>query len=184
MPLTELDANAALIVIDLQKGIVGMPTATPADTIVERAAELAAAFRKTNHEVVWVRVTALAPGRTDAGTPKMAFPDGWDQLVHELNRQQGDHVVEKQRWGAFVGTDLDEILKSKGVTQVFMAGIATSAGVESTARSAYDLGYNVVFITDAMTDRSEESHKYCVETLFPKMGQTTSTEEVLERLGG
>jgi nicotinamidase-related amidase len=183
MPLTELDANAALIVIDLQKGIVGMPTVTPADEIVARAAELAEAFRETNHEVVWVHVTERAPGRTDAGMPKMAFPDGWDQLVHELNRQQGDHVVEKHRWGAFHGTDLDQFLKSKGVTQVFMAGISTSAGVESTARSAYDLGYNVVFITDAMTDRSEEAHKYCVETLFPKMGETTSVEEVLKRVG-
>ncbi|HEY3783333.1 MAG TPA: isochorismatase family cysteine hydrolase [Fimbriimonadaceae bacterium] len=183
MPLTELDPKAALIVIDLQKGIVGFPTVTPASEIIEKAAELAEAFRETDHEVVWVHVTDRAPGRTDAGTPKMAFPDGWDQLVHELNRKQSDHVVEKRRWGAFVGTNLDEILKTKGVTQVFMAGISTSAGVESTARSAYDLGYNVVFITDAMTDRTEEAQKYCVETLFPKMGETCTCAEVLEQLG-
>jgi nicotinamidase-related amidase len=182
MPLTELDTNAALIVIDLQKGIVGMPTATPGPRIVEKAAKLGQAFRNKGLPVVWVHVTARPTGRTQAGMPRMEMPEGWDQLVPELNREPNDFVIEKKSWGAFLTSDLQEILKSKGVTQIFMAGISTSAGVESTARSAYDLGYNVVFITDAMTDRSEEAHKYCVETLFPKMGETTAAEEVLKRL--
>jgi nicotinamidase-related amidase len=104
--------------------------------------------------------------------------------VPELGREAEDHVVTKQRWGAFLGTDLDGYLRGRGVTQVVLAGISTSAGVESTARGAYDLGYNVVLVTDAMTDRNAEAHRHSVETVFPRLGETATTAEVLARLGG
>jgi len=60
--------------------------------------------------------------------------------------------------------------------------VATSIGVESTARSAYDLGYNIVLVLDAMTDRSAEAHQFSVEKIFPRLGETTTTEEVLKQL--
>ena len=63
-----------------------------------------------------------------------------------------------------------------------MTGIATSAGVESTARSAYDLGYNVVLVTDAMTDRDAEVHRLSVEKVFPRLGKTDTTARVLQLL--
>jgi nicotinamidase-related amidase len=90
--------------------------------------------------------------------------------------------VTKQRAGAFIGTQLDEILRQRGVTQVFLAGISTSFGVESTARSAYDLGYNVVLVVDAATDRDEAAHRHSVEKIFPRLAETTSTDEVLQLL--
>ena len=182
MPLTTLDTTAALIVIDLQKGIVGMPLAHPAAEIVERSAQLARAFRKRGLPVVLVNVTAAAPGRTDAGPRKFSFPDDWAELVPELEQQPGDILVSKQRVGAFIGTGLDEILRERGVTQVFLTGIATSAGVQATAFSAYDYGYNVVFVVDAMTDREAEAHLYCIEKVFPKRGETETTENVLKAL--
>jgi len=182
MPLTTLDNPAALIVIDLQKGIVGMPLAHPAAEIVERSAQLARAFRKRGLPVVLVNVTAAAPGRTDAGPRKFSFPDDWAELVPELEQQPGDILVSKQRVGAFIGTGLDEILRERGVTQVFLTGIATSAGVQATAFSAYDYGYNVVFVVDAMTDREAEAHSYCIEKVFPKRGETDSTANVLKAL--
>jgi nicotinamidase-related amidase len=184
MPLTQIDAVAGLVVIDLQKGIVGLPTAHPAGEVVGRAARLARAFRGRGWPVVWVHVTGMAPGRTDAGRPTFARPADWTELVPELGREAGDRVIEKQRWGAFLGTDLDEYLRGRGVTQVVLAGISTSAGVESTARGAYDLGYNVVLVTDAMTDRNAEAHRHSVETVFPRLGETAKTDEVLARLGG
>src|ERR1700678_3000106 len=184
MPLTQLDPTAALIVIDLQKGIVVIPTAHPAAEIVARSAQLARAFRERSLPVVLVNVTAVAPGRTDAGLRKFAFPPDWAELVPELEQQPGDHIVSKQRMGAFLGTTLDEILRRRGVTQVFLAGISTSAGVESTGRSAYDLGYNVVFVVDAMTDRDADAHRYCVEKMFPRLGETDTTENVLKLIHG
>jgi nicotinamidase-related amidase len=182
MPLTKLDAVAALVVIDLQKGIAGMPTVHPAGEIVERASRLARAFRERGWPVVLVNVTGAAPGRTDAGMPKFSRPADWAELVPELGQQAGDYLVTKQRWGAFLGTTLDEDLRKKGVTQIFLAGISTSAGVESTARSAYDLGYNVVLVVDAMTDRDADAHRLTVEKVFPRLGETDSTENVLKLL--
>lgn len=177
-----LDANTALVVIDLQKGITGMPTVHPAADIIGRSARLARAFRERRLTVVLVNVTGMAPGRTDAGRPAFALPPDWSELVPELGRQPSDYVVSKQRWGAFIGTTLHDYLRQRGVTQIVLTGIATSIGVESTARSAYDYGYNVLFVVDAMTDRDPEAHRFSVETIFPRMGETATTEQVLALL--
>ena len=183
MPLTLLDAAYALVVIDLQKGIAGLQTVHPAAEIIERSARLAGAFRERGLPVVLVNVTGRAPGRTDAARPAPSFPPDFAEIVPELGPQPGDVLVTKQRVGAFLGTSLDETLRSRGVTQVFLTGIATSAGVEATARSAYDLGYNVVFVTDAITDRDAGAHSYCVEKVFPRLGETDTTDDVLRMMG-
>ena len=182
MPLTKLDATPALIIIDLQKGIVAVPLPHPAEEIVRRSAQLAQAFRKRGFPVVLVNVSGRAPGRTDAGAPTFSFPPDWTDLVPELKQQPDDHLVTKQRVGAFLGTDLDDYLRSRGVTQVVITGIATGSGVEATARSAYDLGYNVVLVTDAMTDRDTAVHAYAVEKVFPRIAETDTTENVLAKL--
>jgi nicotinamidase-related amidase len=65
-----------------------------------------------------------------------------------------------------------------------LAGIATSAGVESTARSAYEHGYNVVLVTDAMTDRDPAVHANSVDRIFPKLGERATTSEILDVLRG
>ncbi len=183
MPLTTLDAHAALIVIDLQKGVVGLPTVHPTAEIVDRAARLARAFRKRGLPVVLVNVTGRAPGRTDAGSAKFSLPPDWSELVPELEQHPHDHLVTKQRWGAFIGTSLDDYLRQRGVTQVFIIGVSTSVGVESTARSAYDHGYNVVLVVDAMTDRDADAHRHRVEKIFPRLGETDTTSNVLKLLG-
>lgn len=182
MPLSQLDPTAALLVIDLQKGIVSMPLAHDTTDIVERSARLARVFRLHHLPVVLVNVTGRAPGRTDIPSPVSAPPPGWDELDPRLGQQTGDIFISKQRVGAFLGTTLHEQLRQRGVTQIFLTGIATASGVESTARSAFDLGYNVVFVTDAMTDRDPEVHQYYVEKVFPRRGETTTTQNVLDQL--
>ncbi len=181
MPVTQLDASAALIVIDLQKGIVAIPTNPPTSEVVARSAKLAAAFRERNLPVVLVNVTAAAPGRTDMKRTPLAFPDGWTDLVPELDQQPADILISKQRVGAFLGTTLDEQLRQRGVTQVFLAGVATSAGVAATARSASDLGYHVVFVTDAVTDREPEVQAFFLARIFPRIGETDTTENILKQ---
>jgi len=182
MPITKLDAIAALIVIDLQKLIIGLPTVHPAGEIIGRAAQLARAFRQQGLPVVLVNVTGAPPGRTDTGPRTLSVPADWTEFVPELEQQPGDHIVSKQRWGAFLGTSLDEYLRQRGVTQVVLTGISTSAGVESTARSAYDLGYNVALVVDAMTDRDAATHQHTVEKIFPRLGETGTTDSVLKLL--
>jgi nicotinamidase-related amidase len=181
MPITQLDPTAALVVIDLQKGIVGMPTVHPIAGIIARTAQIARAFRERRLPVVLVNVTGGAPGRTDISRPKMAMPDDWTNMVPELEQGPTDYLVSKQRWGAFHGTSLDEYLRQRGVTQIVLTGVATSIGVESTARSAYDLGYNVALVVDAMTDRDADSHRHAIEKIFPRLGETDTTDNVLKR---
>ena len=182
VPLTQIDANAALVVIDLQKGIVDLPTVHPSSEIVSRSAQLAQAFRERGLPVVLVNVAGRAPGRTDAGIRNYAFPPDWTELVPELKQQPSDLLVTKHRVGAFLGTSLDELLRARGVTQIFLAGVSTSGGVESTARSAYDLGYHVVFVSDAMTDMNEDAHSKRVEIMFPRLGEVETTDGVLKVL--
>jgi nicotinamidase-related amidase len=182
MPLTQLDPIAALVVIDLQKGIVGIPCGPHATAdVVRRSAELARAFRKRNLPVILVNVEARAPGRVDTSfnfTP----PADWAELVDALDRQPSDHTVTKHQIGAFYGTALERILRRAGVTQVFLTGVATTMGVEATARAAYDSGFHVVLVEDAMSDMSAEHHKHAVEAVFPRIGEVTTTAEVLAKL--
>jgi nicotinamidase-related amidase len=179
MPLTAIDPVAALVVVDLQKGMAGIPTAHPLGDIVGRASRLAHAFRARGLPVVLVNVVGVAPGRTDAARPQFALPPDWTELVPELASQAGDYLVTKQRWGAFISTQLNEQLRQRGVTQVFVAGVATSIGVESTARSAYDHGYHVVLLADAMTDLDADTHRHSIEKILPKLGEVATTDEVL-----
>jgi len=136
MPLTTLDTKTALVVIDLQKGIVAVPTVHPVGEIVQRAASLATAFRRHGLPVVLVNVAGRAPGRTEAGPASFSPPPDWAELVPELQAQPDDHRVTKLRWGAFYSPALNDYLQGLGITQIVLAGIRTSIGVESTARSA------------------------------------------------
>jgi nicotinamidase-related amidase len=181
MALTTIDTVAALVVIDLQKGIIAMTTAQPTTEVIERSARLARAFRERGLPVILVNVGGMAPGRTEVKR-NFAPPPDWAELVPELDRQPSDHVVTKMQIGAFYGTALEQILRRRGVTQVFFAGISTSAGVEASARNAYDRGYNVVLVIDAMTDRDADAHRHSVENVFPRIGETVTTDEVLAQL--
>jgi len=182
MAVTSLDPKTGLIIVDLQKGIVAMPTAHPMGEIVKRASALADAFRRHNLPVVLVNVSAGAPGRTEQAPRVREFPDGWTELVPELNRQPEDHTVTKRTWGAFTGTGLEEHLKKQGVTQVVIAGVATSIGVESTARQAHECGFNVTLAVDAMTDMNPDAHTNSIMRIFPRLGEIGVTKEILDRL--
>ncbi len=183
MTLTTLDPRTALIVIDLQQGVVGLPTAHPTDAVVRNSAALAEAFRGYGLPVVLVNVTGAPAGRTERSMPGgAARPDGWDILVPELGQQPTDHLVTKRTRGAFTGTDLERYLRDNEVTQVVVTGVATGSGVESTARHAHELGFNVTLATDAMTDMSAEVHENSVLRIFPGIGETGTTAEVLDLL--
>jgi nicotinamidase-related amidase len=181
--IASLDATTALIVIDLQKGLMSFPTSVPLSAIVQKASQLTAAFRAKSLPVVLVNVTGGAPGRTDSPRPAGQFPPDFAELMPELAQAPTDHLVTKKTWGAFSHTDLDSYLRGKGVTQVVILGVATSIGVESTARFAHELGYHVVLVTDAMTDMRPEAHENSLTRIFPRLGECATTEQVLGLVG-
>ena len=153
--------KTALVVIDLQKGIAGRPV-VPYDsaTVIKNAAAIADAFRKNNMPVFLAHVAPSSDGK-DALHPiadvapwtQTRAPD-WAEIVPELGPKEGDFVITKHQWGAFYGTDLDLQLRRRGITTIVLTGIATCMGVESTARSAFEHGYQQVFVEDAMASRT------------------------------
>jgi nicotinamidase-related amidase len=190
MTLTTLDPKTALVLIDLQNGIVGQPLVPHSGTeTVARGRELAEAFREHGLQVILVNVSFakdfadVPPGRTDEGGMGGELPPaGWDHIVPELDAQECDLRVTKHNWSAFHGTDLDTQLRRRGVTQIVLAGIRTSIGVESTAREAFAHGYHVTLATDAMADSSLPMHENSVERVFPRLGERGTTAEIIELL--
>ncbi|HEY2035237.1 MAG TPA: isochorismatase family protein [Rhizomicrobium sp.] len=182
MAVTTLDPKTALIVVDLQKGILSRVDASVLSGVVKHAVTLLDAFRKHKLPVVLVNVTGVAPGRNEQPRMPASFPAEFAELIPELKQQPSDHLVTKRTWGAFTNTDLNDWLKKNGVTQVVVCGVATSAGVESTARFAQELGYNVTLATDAMTDMSPEAHENSIKHIFPRLGETGTTAEIVALL--
>ena len=183
MTLTALDPNTALLVVDLQKGLVGLPFDGPLNDVVDRARALADAFREHGRPVVLINVAGGAPGRTEQPPrPSGALPEGFTDFIPELGRQPGDIVVTKRSWGAFATTDLEHRLRRAGVTQVVVLGVATGTGVESTARQAYELGFNVTLAIDAMTDPRPEAHDYSIRNVFPRLGETGTSQAIIDLL--
>jgi nicotinamidase-related amidase len=178
MTVTALDPQTALIVIDLQKGIASLPVQPPVRQVLHNARALLDAFRRRRLPVVLVNVTGGAPGRNERPM-RGEFPADWAELVPELDAQSTDHRVTKRTWGAFTHTDLHTWLQARHVTQVVVIGVATSIGVESTARFAHELGYNVTLATDAMADIDEASHRHSIATIFPRLGESGSTLEII-----
>ena len=183
-------ATTALVLVDLQKGILQLPVQphAPAD-IVDRAAQLITTFRDAGSLVVLSRVT-WSPDFRDALQPPVDRPiEGpvpgadWADFPEELGTGGGEIVVTKRQWGAFYGTELDLQLRRRGITTIVLAGIATNLGVESTARDAWERGYHLVFVEDAMATFTPEMHGFATNVIFPMIGRIRSAEQVIEAFG-
>ncbi len=182
MPVTAVDPKAALILIDLQNGVVRRATAHPVDQVIGRCSALAASFRRHGLPVVLVNVVGGAPGRVDQKRSQNSLPADYAEFAPEFGQQPQDHVVTKRTWGAFTNTDLHAYLQQHGVTQVVMGGVATSLGVESTARFAHEYGYNVTLAVDAMTDMNADAHQHSITRIFPRIGECALSEEIIAML--
>jgi nicotinamidase-related amidase len=181
--------TTALVVIDLQRGIVGGQTVPyPAATIVERAAQLAKAFRAKHGLVILVRVDPGPDGVlfprliTDVERPRLSMPPEAVQIVPEMGPEPGDVVVTKHQPSAFFGTDLETQLRRRKIETIVLCGISTNIGVESTARTGFEHGFNLVFASDAMAGRDAESHEMAVTKYFPTIGRVRTTEEIVTAL--
>ncbi|MDL2402885.1 isochorismatase family protein [Rhizobium mayense] len=183
MALTTLDPKTALIVVDLQKGIIGAPFIGSITPVIDRSVALLREFRKRNLPVVLVNAAGGAPGRTEQPRRHTEpLPAGFTEFIPEVDQRPTDIVVTKRSWGAFATTDLDSRLKSLDVTQVVIIGVATGTGVEATARQAYEAGFNVALAVDAMMDTRPEAHEYSIRNIFPRLGETATTEDIINEL--
>jgi nicotinamidase-related amidase len=183
-----LDDRAALVLIDIQKGILRLPTAVPADDIKKRCMRLAQAFHARDLPVVRVAVGWSPDGgdlprtRTLTPGPVAPPPAEFTEFPDDFVPAPQDIVITKRHWGAFTGTELDLQLRRRGVTQIVLAGISTSIGVESTARSAWEHSYNLLFVQDAMSDPDTASHAHSLAKIFPRLGEIADTDQVLSLL--
>ncbi len=190
MKSTSIDrAKTALVVIDLQKGVVGRQVAPhAAESVVKKGVALAAAFRKKGMPVILVRVAFSADGKdvlrplVDTPWPAQTPPPDWTKIVPELGPEPGDFVITKHQWGAFYGTELELALRRRGIATIVLCGIATNIGVESTARFAFEYGFNQIFVEDAMSALSAEEHALTVAKIFPRIGLVRKTDEILADL--
>jgi nicotinamidase-related amidase len=182
-------SKTALVVIDLQKGVVGRQTAPhSSDLVVKNSAAIAEAFRTNKMQVFLVRVAFSLDGKdalrpiVDAPWPAQTPPPDWTDIVPEMGPKPGDFVITKHQWGAFHGTELDLQLRRRGITTIVLCGIATNIGVESTARFAFEYGYNQIFAEDAMSAMSIEEHTFTVFKIFPRLGLVRKTKDILSDL--
>ena len=180
--------KTALVVIDLQKGIAGQD-AKPhsAQEVVRNASKLAEAFRKNSMPVFLVHVMitpelALKTESDETFVRPAQLPPDWADIVPELGPRLSDIVIAKRQWGAFYGTDLELQLRRRGMDTIVLCGISTDFGVESTARFAYEFGFQQVFAEDAMASRSDEQHHAAVKYVFRRMGRVRTTDEILRAI--
>ncbi|MEP6502651.1 MAG: hydrolase [Betaproteobacteria bacterium] len=188
-PLKLDPATTALVLIDLQHGILPYAKAPyDAAAVLAQAARLADACRAAKATVVLVKVGWSADGRdaltalVDAPNPPGPSPADWLAQPAELPSRPGDLHILKRQWGAFHGTELDLQLRRRGIRTIVLAGIATSIGVESTGRFAWELGYDVVFVEDASSNGDGAMHANSFTKVFPRIGRVRTTADVLAAL--
>ena len=165
-----------------------MPTVHPATAILANAARLARAFRARQLSVVRVRVAFSPDGgdmlktRTDAAGPTGPRAPDFSELCEEIGSGPSDIVITKHQWDAFYGTELDLQLRRRKITGIVLGGISTSIGVESTARHARDLAYEIAIARDAVTDTNRDAHENSLQRIFPRLGQVDTTDAIIAAL--
>lgn len=182
--ITTIDKRTALVLIDLQNGIVRLPTAHPIENVLKQAANLVSAFRKAELPIVVVNVNPASNSlRKDAKSASFEPPLEWLEIVPEIETHPEDIFITKRTWNAFTNPDLDKKLKEIGVTGIVLAGVSTSIGIEGTARTANELGYNIAFAEDAMTDLFADAHEHSLKRIFPRIGEVDHTTAIIEKIG-
>lgn len=174
-----MDTTTALIVVDMQAGsLAGIPDEAAAP-LRENAKRLLDAFRAGGLPVVLATVTGTPSGRTAYGSGSRPMPAEWTAPAEGFAPAEGDIVVERATWSALADPAIIARLKDAGAGTVVLTGIATSFGIESTARAAYDAGFHVVVPADAVADRSAEAHGIRITGVFPALAHVTDTATVL-----
>jgi nicotinamidase-related amidase len=179
--------TTALVLIDLQNGIVSNPQLRPrpGTDVVANAIPVAERFRAAGAPVVLVfakfaKDYADMPSRNvdqPMQLPPGGLPDEWSDFVEGIEGK-GDLKVHKRHWGAFHGTDLDLQLRRRGIGTIVLGGISTNIGVESTARAAWEHGYDLQIVEDLCAGPGDEAHNFAFTTIFPRISHVIKSEAI------
>jgi nicotinamidase-related amidase len=180
--------STALVLIDLQKGIVSRPLEPhDAKTVVTNGVQLARALSKAGGLVVPVHVAFSGDdgdrlkGPVDQPTPMPGggLPADWSDLVPEMAGLGATVIIKKRNWSAFHGTELDLQLRRRGIRTMILGGIATNFGVESTARDAWQHGYDVIIAEDACSSSGGAGmHAFAIEKILPRVARIRSSSAI------
>lgn len=189
--LKNLDlARTALVVIDLQKGIMGTGELKPysAAEVLEKNSQLAESYKNTAGWITLVNVdptTMQLLNKESSGKAYANIPAEFSEYVMPIAKDEtAENVIKvtKHNPGAFFGTDLDLQLRRRGIDTIILTGVATTNGVYATALDAYQHGYKVIVVEDACADRDGELHQIFFDKLFVKLGEIASTKEILSAI--
>jgi nicotinamidase-related amidase len=186
--------NAALLVMDLQNGVVDRYL-EGLGPLLEAVGRAAAAARTAGVPVIYVRV-AFRPGAPEISARNRTFSaiassgvlgtmgddDPATQIHAALAPQPDDVIVTKRRVSAFAGSDLDVVLSSLDVRSLVLTGIATSGVVLSTLRQAADLDFDLTVLRDGCADADPEVHRVLLDKLFPRQAAVVTADEWIESL--
>ena len=184
--VTTLDKVTALLLIDLQNSTLASSLAHDVNEIMKNVNDLANAFRQKKLPVVIVNVNpagaAWTKSRKQAKQAPLPDNDDWYKITDKLHTHESDVHITKHTWNAFFETELHHELKKRSVTGIVLAGVSTSIGVEGTARAASELGYNIAFATNAITDTQLSAHERSLQFIFPRLGETATVNEIIRLL--
>jgi len=195
--ITALDPKTALVLIDMQNAIAAIKGAHHFGGIVEKSKDLINAFREKNLPIVFINVNPVGSPWTKVRAEVSQMPKDeegiraakkqWEEsgagnIIEQLEVKEGDLLITKYTWSAFPNTSLHDELQKRGVTGIVLCGVATSIGVEGTARDASVLGYNLTFAVDAMTDMFQDAHDHSLTRIFPRIGEVDTTEAIVAKI--
>jgi nicotinamidase-related amidase len=134
---------------------------------------------------VWVRVRMK---RAKASDPNHLLSEKEDpqgrEIVAELKPQSRDIVFQKRRPDGFVGTDFDLMLRSRGIGTILIGGVATEGGIEGTARTGRNLGYEMVILKDCVGSRNRELHELALKLMEQTHFEVATAKEIRDSWGG
>ena len=175
--------RSALLVMDLQVDVLAR-VGEKAALVLERAAAAVAAARKAQLMIIYV-VVGFRPGYPELSPRNAAFgavahggrfvisTPGAD-IAPAVRPEPADIVIVKHRVSAFAGTDLDMILRARGIDTLVLVGLATGGVVLSTLRHAADTDYRVVVLKDSCADADDEVHRVLTEKVFVRQATVVS----------
>jgi len=186
-------SRTALLLMDFQEGIVAGQPEPARSAILDRARMALEAARGAGLLVVYVSVrlrpgypdvsprnkrssAAKAAGRLEEGTAAV-------QIVSRLAPREGEPLVIKRRVGAFYGSDLEVVLRSHDIATLVLAGLSTSGVVLTTVRTAADMDYDLVVLSDCCGDPSPEVHRVLMDSVFPSQAAVVRAEDFINALG-
>jgi nicotinamidase-related amidase len=181
--LSMLDASATLLVVDVQSGTLPNARSVGADELVSHIVELVSGFHDSGRRVVFLVATGTPGARTAQSEGGRSFPDQFTVIDDRLPLVSEDIILRRAAWSAFAATDLEQRLRDRETREIVVTGLATTFGIESTARSAADLGFHVVIASDAVSDPDPARHRSAIENTFPLLGRIATTSEILAALG-